>query len=71
LADHTRIYTKPGCPYCAAAMYDMRARGVPFTQIDVQADLKARKAMEELSGGLRVPTIVQPDGSVTVGFDGY
>jgi hypothetical protein len=52
-------------------MYDMRARGVPFTQIDVQGDLTARKAMEDLSGGLRVPTIVQPDGSVTVGFDGY
>jgi glutaredoxin len=52
-------------------MYDMRARGVPFVQIDVQADLAARKVMEKLSGGLRVPTIVQPDGSVTVGFDGY
>ena len=52
-------------------MDDMRARKVPFTQIDVQGDLKARKAMEKLSGGLRVPTIVQPDGSVTVGFDGY
>jgi hypothetical protein len=27
--------------------------------------------MEALSGGLRVPTIVKPDGSVSVGFDGY
>ena len=52
-------------------MNDMRSRGVPFKQIDVQADLKARKAMEALSGGLRVPTIVKPDGSVSVGFDGY
>ena len=71
MPDLTRIYTKPGCPYCAAAMADMRDRNVPFKQIDVQADLGARKAMEKLSGGLRVPTIVQPDGSVTVGFDGY
>ena len=52
-------------------MTDMRSRGVPFKQIDVQANLKARKAMEALSGGLRVPTIVKPDGSVSVGFDGY
>lgn len=71
MAAHTQIYTKPGCPYCAAAMNDMRSRGVPFKQIDVQADLEARKAMESLSGGLRVPTIVKPDGSVSVGFDGY
>lgn len=71
MAVHTQIYTKPGCPYCAAAMNDMRSRGVPFKQIDVQADLVARKAMETLSGGLRVPTIVKPDGSVSVGFDGY
>ena len=67
----TIIYTKPGCPYCAAAMDDFRKRGVPFNQIDVQGDLSARAAMQKLSGGLRVPTIVGPDGSVTVGFDGF
>jgi len=27
--------------------------------------------MVRLSGGLRVPTIVHPDGKVAVGFDGY
>jgi len=52
-------------------MDDMRSHDVPFTQIDVQADLVAREEMMKLSGGLRVPTIVQPDGSVSVGFDGY
>jgi glutaredoxin len=71
LSDLTRIFTKPGCPYCAAALDDMRSRNVPFAQIDVQADLVARNDMQRLSGGLRVPTIVQPDGSVSVGFDGY
>ena len=67
----TIIYTKPGCPYCAAAMDDMHERGVPFEQIDVQGDPKARERMVKLSGGLKVPVIVQPDGAVTVGFDGY
>ncbi|HLW37794.1 MAG TPA: glutaredoxin family protein [Candidatus Eremiobacteraceae bacterium] len=66
----TIIYTKPGCPYCAAAMEDFRARKVAFKQIDVQRDLVAREAMRKLSGGLRVPTIVSADGSVSVGFDG-
>jgi glutaredoxin len=66
----TIIYTKPGCPYCAAAMEDFRARSVPFTQIDVEGDRVAREEMRKLSGGLRVPTIVNPDGEVVVGFGG-
>jgi glutaredoxin 3 len=66
----TLIYTKPGCPYCAAAMDDFKRRNVSFRQIDVQHDLAARDAMRQLSGGLKVPTIVHPDGSVSVGFDG-
>lgn len=66
----TIIYTKPGCPYCAAAMEDMRARKVPFTQIDAQGDPKARAEMKKLSGGLTVPVIVTPEGAVTVGFGG-
>jgi glutaredoxin len=69
--NETLIYTKPGCPYCAAAMADMKARSVPFREIDVQGDKVARETMRRLAGGLRVPTIVQPDGSVSVGFDGY
>ena len=67
----TKIFTKPGCPYCAAAMADMKARGVPFQEIDAKGDLDARAEMVRMSGGLRVPTIVHPDGTVNVGFDGY
>src|SRR5579863_1959620 len=52
----TRIFTKPNCPYCAAAMADFKARGVPFQQIDAQGDATARDEMRRLSGGLRVPT---------------
>ena len=67
----TTIYTKPGCPYCAAAMDDFRTRNVRFRQVDVQDDLTAREEMRRLSGGLRVPTIVHPDGKIAVGFDGF
>jgi len=67
----TIIYTKPGCPYCAAAMADMRKRGVPFKEVDAKGNAAARDEMRRLSGDLRVPTIVHPDGSVSVGFDGY
>jgi len=66
----TIIYTKPGCPYCAAAMDDMRNRNVPFREIDAQGNRKARDEMRKLSGGLTVPVIVSPEGRVTVGFGG-
>jgi len=69
--EETTIFTKPGCPYCAAAMADMTARGVAFRQVDALGDKAAREEMLRLSGGLRVPTIRHPDGTVTVGFDGY
>ena len=66
----TIIYTKPGCPYCAAAMDDYRSRGEPFRQVDVAGDPKARETFRKLSPELRVPTIVKPDGQVQIGFGG-
>lgn len=65
------IYTKPGCPYCAAALDDMQRRSVSYTEHNVQKDGAALKQMLELNGGRRqVPTIVQGE-QVTVGFNGY
>ena len=65
------IYTKPGCPYCAAAKDDLQRRGAHFTEHNVKADAAALREMLELNGNRRqVPTIVQ-DGRATVGFNGY
>ena len=65
------IYTKPGCPYCAAAKDDLQRRGVRYTEHNVKADPAALREMLELNGHRRqVPTIVQ-DGRATVGFNGY
>jgi glutaredoxin 3 len=65
------IYTKPGCPYCAAAIDDLQRRGVRFTEHNVKADHAALREMLELNGNRRqVPTIIQ-DGRATVGFNGY
>lgn len=65
------VYTKPGCPYCAAAKDDLEKRGIRYTEHNVKADRGALRRMLELNGGQRrVPTIVQ-DGQVTVGFHGY
>lgn len=65
------IYTRPGCPYCAAAKADLQQRGLPYTEHNVQADATALRNMLKLNGGRRqVPTIIQ-DGRVTMGFHGY
>jgi glutaredoxin 3 len=65
------IYTKPGCPYCAAAKDDLQRRGVHYTEHNVQADRAALREMLKLNGNRRqVPTIIQ-DGRATVGFNGY
>ena len=65
------LYTKPGCPYCAAAKDDLQQRGIQYTEHNVQADRAALHRMLELNGNRRqVPTLVQR-GQVTVGFHGY
>ncbi len=66
----TKIYTKVGCPYCAAAREDLKARGVPFEDIDVHSVPGAAEEAQRLQGGSRrVPVIVE-NGKVTVGFGG-
>jgi glutaredoxin 3 len=65
------IYTKPGCPYCAAAKADLEERGIRYTEYNAKSDPDALRRMLELNGNRRhVPTLVQGD-QVTVGFHGY
>ena len=65
------IYTKPGCPYCAAARDDLVQQNIRYVEYDVVADRPALQRMLALNGGQRrVPTIVH-GGEVTVGFHGY
>lgn len=65
------IFTKPGCPYCAAAKDDLRQRGVMYEEYNVREDPVALRRMLELNGGeRRVPTIVEGN-TAQVGFRGY
>ncbi len=61
------VYTKPGCPYCAAMRNDLMNRGVLFDEIDVTVVPGAREELAKLSGGrMVVPVIVEEDGAVKV-----
>jgi glutaredoxin 3 len=66
----TTIFTKPGCPYCAAAKADMESRGVSYVEHDVVNSRKWLDEMLKVNGGQRrVPTILC-DGEISIGFDG-
>ncbi len=64
------IYTKVGCPYCAAAKADLRERGVAFEEIDVHAAPGAMDKLAELTAGRMVVPVVVEGGDVRVGFGG-
>ncbi len=67
----TTIYTKPGCPYCAAAKQDLDARGVEYQEIDVYTTPGAREELAELTGGANVvPVVIEPDGEVRIAVGG-
>jgi glutaredoxin 3 len=69
MADVT-IYTKPGCPYCAAAKEDMKKRGVKYTEFDVTADRRYAEEAVKHSSGNRIVPIIVTDGEVQIGFNG-
>ncbi len=67
----TTIYTKPGCPYCAAAKLDLEARSVEYLEIDVYTSPGAREELAELTGGMNVvPVIVEADGEIRIAAGG-
>jgi len=64
------IYTKTGCPYCAAAREDLKSRGIEFEEINVAQNPEQLNEMIKISGSRKVPVIIT-DGKTTVGFNGY
>ena len=65
----TLMYTKPNCPYCAAARADMSSRGEAFEERDATTSpaWKAELMTLTRNTGL-VPTIVRDGDQVQVGF---
>lgn len=64
------IYTKPGCPYCAAAKKHFDDQGTAFEEIDVLAVAGAKDKVNQLSDGKNIVPVIVEDGKVTVGFGG-
>jgi glutaredoxin len=64
------IYTKPGCPYCAAARQDLEERGVPYEEISIKDNAKAVEEVMRLSDGKNIVPILVSGEEVKVGFGG-
>jgi len=65
------VYTKPGCPYCAAAKQDLEEHNIDYDEIDVYTSPGAREQLAELTGGMNVvPVIIDDDGEVHIAATG-
>lgn len=64
------IYTKEGCPYCAAAKKHYTDNGIAFNEIDVHKTEGAIEKVLELSGGQRIVPVIVENGEVKLGFGG-
>jgi glutaredoxin 3 len=64
------IYTKTGCPYCAAAMKHYTDSGIAFTEVNVSEQPAMKDKVLELTGGERVVPVIDEGGKITKGFGG-
>jgi glutaredoxin-like YruB-family protein len=68
LAGHkVELYTTSWCPYCEKARGFLRAKGISFTEYDVEKDKDAARRLEQLDGRGGVPFAVI-DGRGVHGF---
>jgi glutaredoxin 3 len=52
------IYTKPLCPYCAAALELLSKKGVAYKELDISGKPELRAEMIQRSGGrMTVPQV--------------
>jgi len=68
MAAQVKMYTTRFCPYCIRARMLLDSKGVPYTDVGVDADPELRREMMALSGRRTVPQIWIDDLHVG-GFD--
>ncbi len=64
------VYTKPGCPYCVAALKDLKEHGVPYEEVSTKDNPKALEEVMRLSKGKGIVPIIVSGNEVKVGFGG-
>ncbi|MFH1699049.1 MAG: glutaredoxin family protein [Candidatus Zixiibacteriota bacterium] len=67
---NVKMFTKPGCPYCAAARENYNDRGVEFEDINVIDNPRAQEELLKLSNGERIVPVIVDSGEVKLGWGG-
>lgn len=63
------VYTRPGCAACAALVRDLERRDEEYRLVDVDQSPEGARELSRLTGGRpEVPTVVDDDGEVLLGF---
>ena len=63
-ASAVTMYTTTWCGYCFRLKKLMQREGIPFAEVDIEADESAARIVMSANGGNRtVPTLVFTDGS--------
>jgi glutaredoxin len=64
------LYSRAGCPHCAALRAALAARGAVVEEIDVGLRREAVPELLKLTGGRRVVPVVVDGGRILVAPDG-
>ncbi len=63
-----KVYVAPGSRWCQEAKALLKAKGVPFEEVDVTKDAKRLEEMRSVSGQRGVPVVTDGE-TVVIGFD--
>lgn len=61
------LYIKPGCPWCIDAEAYLRRQGIDYETVNVSRDRDGMRAMMEISGQTKAPTL-DWDGEILADF---
>jgi len=61
------VYTTPTCPYCRLVTEFLGQKGIPYREVNIAVDHKARE--EFISRGFRGVPVTVIGGEEIVGFD--
>jgi glutaredoxin len=64
------IYTKVGCPYCAAAKKHYEDQRIAYKEIDVHSVSGAQAELLKLTKGQRIVPVIMDNGELKIGFGG-
>ena len=64
------LYTRTGCPHCAAKRGELLAAGVALREVNVSERPQAIAELMKLTGGRRVVPVVVDGGRVSVAPEG-